>query len=134
MARGDEENKSPEELEFEKNSSERAKISLPEAVIVLTATAMADLMELIPFGFIFGMFISAGITLWFVLRGMYTARRRLAKLLLLIGGPALDFFTLGLFPEVLTLAALILIHNQGEAKNVKAILSAMGKKRSVRIK
>jgi len=127
------EDKSPEELEFEKSLSEKAKINIVEAAIVLIATAMADLMELIPFGFIFGMFVTGGVTLWLILRGMYRARRILIKLILMIGGPVLEFFTAGLFPETLTLAALILIHNRGEAENVKAVLTAMGKKKSLRV-
>ena len=68
------------------------------------------------------------------MRGLYTARRRLVKLIFMIGGPVLEVFTGGLFPETLTLAALLWIHNQGEAKNVKTMLIAMAKAKKIRVK
>lgn len=129
MARGDEENKSPEELEFEKSSSEKAKIGMVEAAIVLIATALADLLELIPlFGIVFGLLISGGVLFWSYFRGMYTSRRRATKLILMLGGSALDFVTLGLFPEAFTLFAAILIHNYGETKHIGGLLQKIAAK------
>lgn len=125
------EGKSPEELEFEKNESERTKINIVEAAIVLIATAMADLAELIPlFGIVVGFFFSVAVLIWSYFKGMYTTRRRIMKIALMIGGPLLELLTVGLFPETFTLLAAILLHNYGETKHIEAIASRLsGKKR-----
>lgn len=92
-------------------------IELPEIIIVLSATALADLAELIPlFGAVFGSLISGAVILWSCFRGMYTSRRRATKTALVLIGPFLEIITAGLFPETITLAIAIFIHNRDANK------------------
>ena len=114
---------SPEGPESQGDNSSRKKIGLPEAVIVLLATALADLAEFIPlFGTVFGFFVTGGVLIWSYFAGMYTARRRATKVILMLGGPALELITVGLLPEAFTLLAAILIHNYGDTKRVGNVL------------
>jgi len=142
MANGDEESKSHEDLELERSSSEKAKIGLPEIIIVLLVSASSELIEwlgdlanLIPvlgqaiwfLTYGYGLLVSVAIFLWSLFRGMYNGRKTALKLALMIGGPILDLLTAGLFPETLTLAAAIIIHNKLETDNMNKALGLISK-------
>lgn len=133
------EDKSLEGLGLERRSSERAKISLPEGIFILLISLMAEIAEwigiaanLIPaagqvifvLAYIFGLAVSAGINLWAFLRGLYE-RAAARKLLLIAGGAVLDLLSAGAFPETLTLAAAIWLHNHLEGKIIQRAVQAI---------
>lgn len=122
------------ELESEKEDSEKSKISFVEASIVIFISVLVELLEwvadisnIVPVlgqilwiaSLIFGSMVSVGMFFWSYTRGMYKGKKVAIKLALMIGGPIVDLFTGGLFPETLTLAAAILIHNKFTGKDVE---------------
>ena len=140
MSKGEEKNLSVEGLEHEKNTSERTKIGLVEIVIVLLVSITSEVFEwvgdaanIIPvvgqaiwlFTYGGGSVISAGLFLWSFIRGMYNDKKVVLKLALMIGGPVVDIFTLGVFPETLTLVAAIIIHNRLEGKNIQRLTKVL---------
>ncbi len=127
------EEEDPDELEHKINTSERARISLPEIIIVLMLSIFTEAVEwlgdaanILPvigqaiwlFTSMYGLIISAILFMWSIFRGMYNGKRTVLKLAAMIGGPLLDAFTAGLFPETLTLAAAIFLHNRLEQKDI----------------
>lgn len=139
MAKSDEEK---EDLESEKNSSEKAKISLPEMVIVLVGSIMSEVLEwlgdaanLLPavgqavwfLTYLPGLFVSAAIFFWSWIRGLYRGKGGGVILSLIGGGTILDFFTGGLFPETLTLLIAILLHNWLKGKNINRLAGILEK-------
>jgi len=132
----------PEELEHEQNESERSKIRLPEIIFILLLSIFSEVVEWIGdlanvlpavgqavwlFTYIFGLTISAIIFLWSLFRGMYNGRRNALKLAAMLGGPILDALTAGIFPETLTLAFAIFLHNFLETRNINRIAAKLEK-------
>jgi len=118
-----------EGLESEKRSSEKAKISLGETVILVSASALSDILEPIPFlGFVVGLATSCAIILWSIMRnahGRFFTKRVVALLISFLGD---SIILLGALPiRTVSLIITIWINNHVEEKNLKRIVSFLGK-------
>ena len=140
MKKGEEKSLSVDSLEHEKNTAERTKIGIVEIVIVLLVSVTSESIEwagdaanIIPvvgqaiwlFTYGGGLIVSAGLFLWSFIRGMYNDKKKALKLALMIGGPAADLLTAGIFPETTTLVAAIIIHNYFEGKDIQRITKVL---------
>jgi len=125
------------ELQLEKDESTRARISFPEAFIVISIAAIADALELltlIPYvGWVlgllivpFGYMVTGGIFMWSFLRHASLSRKLSKKvaqksLPIALGG-ILDAATISTIPlRTLTVILVIAISNHVENKNIKRL-------------
>ncbi len=139
----DEQNKNPEELNTELEDNERAKISLPEIIVLIILAGSADALELfslfaiktivIPImAWFYGIFISATIFLWLMFRGAsggitikQIVKRRLVPLII---GFTADMITGGFAPiRTITLAIVIFLNNKFSEQHREKILKLLGK-------
>ncbi len=118
-----------EDLEFEKNSSRKAKIGLAETIIFTLFSIVADIFELIPFiGLIVGIPISFAIILWTFLRGVhgrFAIKIAVARILSFVA----DAVLFGGFLPIRTIALIITIwlNNHLEEKNIKRVVEILEK-------
>ena len=117
-----------EGLRFERRGSEKAKVSLGEAVLLVVVAAISDLLEPIPvFGFVVGLAASGAILLWSVFRGIH-GRFFAKKIVTLLISFLADSLTGGIFPiRTLSLVITIWLNNHVEEKNLVRISKILGK-------
>jgi len=131
-----------EDLEHGRDSSEKAKISLPETIIFVMLSLFTDTIEFLAglanvlpvvgqaiwfIVWIFGIFVSATIILWTFIRGVHG--RRAAKIAVArIVFFAADSVLLGFLPiRTITLVITIWLNNHWESKNIHGILGLLEK-------
>ncbi len=136
------ENQNLEELKTESENSERAKISLPETIILIMLSGIADAFEFfsglsfpVPIigqvvwliAFAFGIFISTIIILWSIFRGA-KGRFVIKRLVILTISFLFDAATAGVLPiRTIALAITIWLNNHLEEKNLQRVLALLGK-------
>ena len=133
----------PEELEHQRNNSEKAKIDLPETIIVTLLALFADAVEfltasanIIPVlgqaiwfvGWILGICISIILILWTFLRGVYGAKRAAKFAVFRIMGFLGDSVIFGGWLPIRTFVLLITIwlNNHLEEKEIKRVAALLG--------
>jgi len=135
-----------EDLEFEKRSSEKAKIELPEAFVFVMLALVADGIEflmgfahLLPvlgqamwfMGWIFGLSISATIILWLILKGAYEGPATKKKRKVIVNAIIFlaDAVILGgwLPLRSISLMVTIWLSNRSEGKRLERALFAIEK-------
>ncbi len=136
------ENKSSEELETDQRNSERAKISLPESIILIMLSLSADTLEAFSLwasvaidiggiawiiwlmAFVFGLFVSLIIITWAFLRNVHGGLI-IKRLLLWFTA---DILTAGILPiRTLALIIAIWLNNRLESENLKKTLTLLSK-------
>ena len=132
----------PEELEHQRNNSEKAKITLPETIIFTmlslftdTIEILAGLVNILPvlgqaiwfIVWVFGIFVSAIIILWSFIRGVH-GRYGIKMAVTRIIGFVFDSALAGILPiRTLTLIITIWINNHLEGKNINRLVSLLEK-------
>lgn len=133
----EENKKNPEELGVEKDKSSNAIISLPEKIIFIAISVVADALEIFAFltigipavgfglwlmSYFFGIFVSAAIFVWSMFRGV-NGSFFVKKLLILGIGFLVDEAMLGVLPiRTLTLVVTIWLNNHIEQEKLTVIL------------
>jgi len=135
---------SAEDLEFERDSSEKAKISLPETIIFTLLAMSADVIDVITtlanilpaigqavwfVGWLFGVSVSAIIILWTFLRGAGVSRR-VAKIGVarIVGFLADSIPLIGVLPiRTFVLLVTIWLNNHWENKNIRRLTGVLEK-------
>ncbi len=136
------ENKNEEELLEDAEKSSNAIVTTPEKIITGTLSSIADGLELISglglggpivgwalwgLSFSFGIFVSAGLFIWSMFRGV-NGSFFVKRLLILALGFILDEATLGILPiRTLTLIIVIWLNNHFEKKKIEEIVGYLGK-------
>ena len=136
-----------EDLESQQDESERAKISLPESLILLMLSASADIFEIIgflafgafPVGTIlwilsiaYGLFVSIVLIFWAFLRSVYgrfiVQRLVKRKLIPLLIGFLFEAGTVTTLPaRTISLAITIWLNNHFEENELQRIVGVLQK-------
>ena len=136
------ENKNEEELLEDAEKSSNAIVTTPEKIITVTTSSIADGLELLSglalgmpvigwalwgLSFFFGIFVSAGLFTWSMLRGV-NGSFFVKRLLILALGFILDEATLGILPiRTITLIIVIWLNNHFEQKKLEEIFGILEK-------
>ncbi len=136
------EKQNPEEMLRDADKSSNAIITLPEKIITITLSAIADGLEIVAIlvvgvpiigwvfwaaSFFFGFLVSVSIFIWSMLRGV-NGSFFVKRLLILLFGFILDEATLGIFPiRTFTLIITTWLNNRFEQKKLTETLARLEK-------
>lgn len=139
MKKGSEELKSSDELLFERDNSERAKIGLPESIIVLSVALFADFVEIVTgiaeaipvvgtaidvLGNSFGYLMSGFLFIWALMRGIH-GQFFVRKLAIYTTAALFDAVIPYLPTRSVALAAVIFLNNRVESKTIDRIIRVL---------